>query len=102
MDIKDDEKIPDLTSEVVNHRRSELSRISARKKRSTSKNGKGYPVTSDRQYSSDECEYLMAVEEFQANTGRRFPTACEYLSVAKKLGYEKPMVHAIPLKVKKA
>ncbi len=48
------------------------------------------PVTTDREYAPEEFEFLAAVTSYQKRTSRRFLTACEYLAVAKQLGYCRP------------
>jgi hypothetical protein len=52
------------------------------------RNHRGYPATSDRCYTDEESRYLAAVAAWLARTGRRFPTACEYLAIARSLGYQ--------------
>lgn len=47
------------------------------------------PGTCERFYEPDEEEYLRAVAEYQLRTETRFLSVCEYLSVAKSLGYRK-------------
>lgn len=47
---------------------------------------------SDREYAADELEFLKACEAHRAKVGRKFLTACEYLFVAKALGYRREEV----------
>jgi hypothetical protein len=47
------------------------------------------PSTSDRLYSTDEAEFLAAVEAYKATHKRRFLNATDYLKVAHSLGYRK-------------
>lgn len=49
--------------------------------------GATHAATAERDYSDEEREFLMAVQAWQKRTGRRFPTATDYLHVAKSLGY---------------
>lgn len=48
------------------------------------------PNSSERIYSDEEREFLLAMEAFKARTGHRFPTWSEALGVLKELGYRKP------------
>ena len=45
--------------------------------------------TYHRQYDDDELEYLLAVEKYKKDNDIRFPHVCEYLHIAKRLGYKK-------------
>ncbi len=54
------------------------------------------PVTTDRHYDPDEVEFLAAVQEYQRQTGRKFPTFCEILAVVKSLGYSRDHVRSLP------
>lgn len=47
------------------------------------------PITSDREYTDAEREYLRAVQEYQARHRVRFLNVCDYLHVALSLGYVK-------------
>ena len=47
------------------------------------------PATSERNYTSDEVEFMNALAEFKRTSGRTFPTCCEILRILRKLGYEK-------------
>ncbi len=40
-------------------------------------------------YTDDETEFILAMEEFMTRNRRRFPTFTEVLAVAKSLGYRK-------------
>jgi hypothetical protein len=46
-----------------------------------------HPMHTDRVYSEEESMWLEAVRSYQARTGRKFPTYCEILAIAKDLGY---------------
>lgn len=41
-------------------------------------------------YDDDETEFLKAVDEFKARTGRRFPLHTDILAIVKSLGYTRP------------
>ncbi|GHT20272.1 hypothetical protein FACS1894189_9160 [Planctomycetales bacterium] len=47
------------------------------------------PATSDRNYSSDEVEFMNALDEYKRASGHLFPTCTEILGVLRGLGYEK-------------
>ena len=40
-------------------------------------------------YTEEEIEFMKAIEAYKAKTGRKFPTWCETLAVARSLGYRK-------------
>jgi hypothetical protein len=47
------------------------------------------PTTCERDYSSDEVEFMSALDEYKRRSGRMFPTCSEVLEVVRSLGYEK-------------
>ncbi|MDR1479653.1 MAG: hypothetical protein LBJ00_12005 [Planctomycetaceae bacterium] len=47
------------------------------------------PTTCERDYSSDEVEFMNALDEYKRSSGRMFPTCSEILEVLKNLGYGK-------------
>ena len=47
------------------------------------------PTTCERDYTSDEIEFMSAMDEYKRFSGRMFPTCSEVLEVVKKLGYRK-------------
>jgi len=47
------------------------------------------PTTCERDYTSDEIEFMNALDEYKRASGRMFPTCSEILEVVKKLGYAK-------------
>lgn len=48
------------------------------------------PTTCDRDYGSDEIEFMRALEQYKRSSGRPFPTCSEVLEVLKSLGYTRP------------
>jgi outer membrane protein TolC len=48
------------------------------------------PTTCERNYSNSEMEFMQAMQDYKASSGRLFPTWSEVLEVLKDLGYEKP------------
>lgn len=47
------------------------------------------PSTCERDYSIAEVEFMGAMHEYKARSGRMFPTWSEVLEVLKDLGYQK-------------
>jgi hypothetical protein len=59
----------------------------------TGKNRKknaGQAATSDRVFSADQVEFMLAIDAHKRSTGRQFPDAADVLRVAAELGYQKP------------
>lgn len=58
------------------------------------------PTTCERDYSTDEVEFMRALEAYKRSSGRMFPTCSEILEVLRNLGYEKrpTATHAEPMK----
>ena len=48
------------------------------------------PTTCERDYRPDEIEFLRAMQDYKARSGRMFPTWSEVLEVLQGLGYAKP------------
>ena len=47
------------------------------------------PTTFEKQYTSDEIEFMTAMQHFKVQTGKPFPTHAEVLDVAYSLGYRR-------------
>lgn len=47
------------------------------------------PTTSDKIYSTDELEFMNALNLYKQRSGRMFPTCSEILEVLRSLGYSK-------------
>src|SRR5262245_44755189 len=47
------------------------------------------PTTCERDYSTDEIEFMNAMDEYKRKSGRQFPTWSEVLEVLKALGYKR-------------
>jgi hypothetical protein len=47
------------------------------------------PTTCERDYSQAELEFMKAIQEYKAQSGRPFPTWSEVLEVVRSLGYQK-------------
>lgn len=67
-----------------------LGRIAARN-RAAAATGRPLPspLTTDREYSPDEMEFLRAIDAYRATHHTAFVTNCEYLLILKSLGYQK-------------
>jgi len=50
------------------------------------------PTTCERDYSSEEREFMMAYEAYKRSSGRNFPTCSEILEVVRSLGYSKTAI----------
>ena len=49
------------------------------------------PATCERDYDSSEVEFMQALEQYKNDSGRRFPTCSEILTVLRSLGYVRVM-----------
>jgi hypothetical protein len=47
------------------------------------------PTTCERDYSTEEIEFMQAMDAYKRASGRMFPTCSEILEVIRGLGYEK-------------
>ena len=47
------------------------------------------PTTCERDYSTDEVEFMRALDAYKRSSGRMFPTCSEILEVIRGLGYVK-------------
>jgi len=47
------------------------------------------PTTFEKQYTSDEIEFMNAMQRFKLQTGKSYPSYGEVLRVAHRLGYRK-------------
>jgi hypothetical protein len=58
------------------------------------------PTTCERDYTTDEIEFMQAMDAYKRSSGRMFPTCSEVLEVVKALGYAKlppvPAASALP------
>ncbi len=58
-------------------------------RRKTSRRRQIDPTTCERDYNTDEIEFMQAMDEYKQSSGRMFPTCSEILEVLKGLGYQK-------------
>jgi hypothetical protein len=47
------------------------------------------PTTCERDYSTEEIEFMRALEAYKRSSGRAFPTCSEILEVIRGLGYRR-------------
>ena len=47
------------------------------------------PTTCERDYTTDEVEFMHALDRYKCASGRMFPTCSEVLEVIRSLGYAK-------------
>lgn len=47
------------------------------------------PTTCERDYTTDEIEFMHALDDYKRSSGRMFPTCSEVLEVVRNLGYVK-------------
>jgi hypothetical protein len=73
---------------VAIERRQEQRRVKVNRRRQID------PTTCERDYSSDEIEFMNAMDEYKRSSGRMFPTCSEILEVVRDLGYGKRPVVA--------
>ena len=48
------------------------------------------PTTCERDYGTEELEFMRAVEAYKRSSGRMFQTCSEILEVVRSLGYARP------------
>jgi hypothetical protein len=53
------------------------------------------PTTCERDYTTEEVEFMQALDQYKRTSGRMFPTCSELLEVLRGLGYQK--VGQVPL-----
>jgi hypothetical protein len=84
--VKDRRQSPDRrqrTEPVVVERRQLERRAKVVRRRQID------PTTCERDYSTDEVEFMHALDAYKRSSGRMFPTCSEVLEVLTKLGYRK-------------
>jgi hypothetical protein len=54
------------------------------------------PTTCERDYTTEEVEFMQALEVYKRASGRMFPTCSEVLEVLRSLGYQKTNAIAPP------
>ena len=76
---------PDATAvrDSARARRAAMARKGSRRRRFVD------PSTCDRQYSTEELEFIKAIQAFKDRSGRAFPSCGEILDVLGALGYRR-------------
>jgi hypothetical protein len=54
------------------------------------------PTTFEKQYSSDELEFMTAMQYFKVQSGKAFPSYGDVLRVATRLGYKQAQAPSDP------
>jgi hypothetical protein len=54
------------------------------------------PTTFEKQYTTDELEFMNAMQSFKERTGKSFPSHGEVIQVAASLGYRREVVEPDP------
>ncbi len=78
--------------EVGTRRKKESTVVDERPKverRKTPRRRQIDPTTCERDYSSEEIEFMHALDEYKRTSGRMFPTCSEILEVVRSLGYQR-------------
>lgn len=75
----------------ISKRATAANRTNAAARKAEAKKSEfAHPATADHiDYSDDDVEFQKAMQDYQARTGRRFPSLRETLAVVKALGYSK-------------
>jgi len=71
------------------HRRIDPPERSSTSRQKSGRRRQIDPTTCEREYTTEEVEFMNALSEYKRNSGRMFPTCSEILEVLKCLGYEK-------------
>jgi hypothetical protein len=87
---------PDQSSAWTNRRATELATRAANARQKSGRRRFVDPTTSERDYTSAEMEFMLAMKDYKDQSGRMFPTWSEVLEVLRSLGYEKVAVTDCP------
>jgi hypothetical protein len=79
----------DPSSAWTNRRATEQATRAATARQNSGRRRFVDPTTSEREYTTAEMEFMMAMNEYKQSSGRMFPTWSEVLEVLRSLGYEK-------------
>jgi hypothetical protein len=79
----------DPSSAWTNRRATELATRAANARQKSGRRRFVDPTTSERDYTTAEVEFMLAMKEYKDQSGRMFPTWSEVLEVLRSLGYEK-------------
>lgn len=75
--------------EWTNRRASEQALRAATARHTSGRRRFVDPTTCDRDYNTEELEFMHAMQEYKKRSGRMFPTWSEVLEVLRDLGYMK-------------
>jgi hypothetical protein len=90
----------DPSSAWTNRRATEQATRAATARQNSGRRRFVDPTTSEREYTTAEMEFMMAMNAYKQSSGRMFPTWSEVLEVLQGLGYEKvteEQVHAVAI-----
>ena len=73
----------------INRQASEQATRAAQARQSSTRRRHIDPATSERNYDEAEIEFMNAMQDYKARSGRLFPTWSEVLEVLQDLGYQK-------------
>jgi hypothetical protein len=79
----------DPSSAWTNRRATEQATRAATARQNSGRRRFVDPTTSEREYTTAEMEFMMAMNAYKHSSGRMFPTWSEVLEVLRGLGYEK-------------
>jgi hypothetical protein len=79
----------DPSSAWTNRRATEQATRAANARQNSGRRRFVDPTTSEREYTTAEMEFMMAMNAYKLSSGRMFPTWSEVLEVLRGLGYEK-------------
>ncbi len=71
----------DSVEAKVEHRKTDRRKVERRRQID--------PTTCERDYSSEEIDFMKAIDDYKRRSGRQFPTWSEVLEVLRDLGYRK-------------
>jgi hypothetical protein len=77
----DDRRVKSIPVAVENRKLERRAKVNRRRQID--------PTTCERDYSTDEIEFMHALEKYKRASGRMFPTCSEILEVVRSLGYQK-------------
>jgi hypothetical protein len=75
--------------EVRNSARARKAALARRRNTSPWDLKSSHPTTSDVEYTTEEWEFIRAIQAYKDRTGRKFPTWSEVFRVLADLGYHK-------------
>lgn len=86
----------DETASWTDRKASRLAQRAASARKASKRRRLVDPATCDRDYSQAELEFMQAIQDYKARSGRMFPTWSEVLEVVEGLGYRKGDPNGLP------